>query len=179
MQWHTGRHRELFSHLLPGGRPMDFRTAWSRNMVSGHLGLRFIRGLCWIWFNSWKELAANLTPNLQELFHKSKNDSLASLAEENSRLLKSQSFMEEKLGKSFVGLSLHQTLEDLIQVGHDHSWKFFPRLLQALSHQLSFGWVFQSLHFRADWHPLNGASQQSGPYCWSLLTAAYYARSLY
>lgn len=52
----------------------------------------------------------------QELLHKSKADGLASLVEENSRLLKSQTFLEEKLGKSFVGLSLHQTLEDLIQV---------------------------------------------------------------
>ena len=51
----------------------------------------------------------------QELFHKSKNDALAALADENAKLLKCQSFLEEKLGKSFVGFSLHQTLEDLIQ----------------------------------------------------------------
>jgi hypothetical protein len=61
----------------------------------------------------------------QELFHKSKNDALASLVEENAKLLKSQSFLEEKLGKSFVGLSLHQTLEDLIQVTINKSNKVF------------------------------------------------------
>ena len=52
--------------------------------------------------------------NVQELFKKAKNEPLATLAEDHYKLLKTQANLEEKSGKSFVGLTLHQTLEDLV-----------------------------------------------------------------
>ena len=66
--------------------------------------------------------------NVQELFkkagsqsgaggaNKDKDDAYASLAEEQYRLLKCQAMLEDKLpGKSFVGLTLHSTLDDLVR----------------------------------------------------------------
>ena len=52
--------------------------------------------------------------NVQDLFKKAKNEPLAALAEDHSKLLKTQTNLEEKTGKNFVGLTLHQTLEDLV-----------------------------------------------------------------
>ena len=52
--------------------------------------------------------------NVQELFKKAKNEPLAALAEDHHKLLKTQRNLEEKMGKDFVGLTLHQTLEDLV-----------------------------------------------------------------
>ena len=63
--------------------------------------------------------------NVQELFNKSgsqvgtsssKGDIFASFAEEQYRLLKCQTMLEEKLpGKTFIGLTLHSTLADLVR----------------------------------------------------------------
>ena len=64
--------------------------------------------------------------NVQELFMKSvspagvtnstKGETYAAFAEEQHRLLKCQTMLEEKLpGKSFIGLSLHSTLADLVR----------------------------------------------------------------
>ena len=53
--------------------------------------------------------------NVQDLFKKAKEEPYANLAEDHYKLLKAQGVLEERLGKSFVGLTLHQTLSDLIQ----------------------------------------------------------------
>lgn len=53
--------------------------------------------------------------NVQELFKKAKAEPFVALAEDHHKLLKAQNALEEKLGKNFVGLTLHQTLCDLIQ----------------------------------------------------------------
>ena len=52
---------------------------------------------------------------MQELFKKAKTEPLAALAEDHHRLLKAQSNLEEKLGRTFLGQTLHQTMSDLIQ----------------------------------------------------------------
>jgi hypothetical protein len=65
--------------------------------------------------------------NVQELFKKAKAEPLAALTEDHYRLLKAQGGLEEKCGKSFVGLTLHQTLSDLIQYD-EH--KFADKLRQ-------------------------------------------------
>ena len=53
--------------------------------------------------------------NVQELFKKAKDEPMAVLAEDHYRLLKAQAIIEEKLHKTdVVGLTLHDTLEDLI-----------------------------------------------------------------
>ena len=64
--------------------------------------------------------------NVQELFNKAasqpasgssgKGETFASFAEEQHRLLKCQMMLEEKLpGKTFIGLTLHSTLSDLVR----------------------------------------------------------------
>ena len=53
--------------------------------------------------------------NVQDLFKKAKDEPIAALAQDHYKLLKAQVTLEEKLGKSFVGLTLHQTLADLLQ----------------------------------------------------------------
>ncbi len=53
----------------------------------------------------------------KDLFAKSKSEAQGSLVEDNIKLLKAQNNLEEKLGKEFLGLTLHQTIELLIE--HD------------------------------------------------------------
>ena len=74
--------------------------------------------------------------NVQELFMKSispagagnstKGETFAAFAEEQHRLLKCQIMLEEKLpGKSFIGLTLHSTLADLVR---DDEMKFADKV---------------------------------------------------
>ena len=51
----------------------------------------------------------------QEQFKRSREDFFASVSEESARLLKHQSGLEEKFGKPFIGLSVHQTLIKLLE----------------------------------------------------------------
>merc|ERR1712127_857977 len=51
----------------------------------------------------------------QEQFRKSREEFHLSVAEENHKLIKYQSMLEEKLGKLYVNLSLHQTMDHLLQ----------------------------------------------------------------
>jgi len=51
----------------------------------------------------------------QEQFKKGKEDFQLAICEENHKLIKYQSMLEEKLGKLYVNLSVHQTLVQLLQ----------------------------------------------------------------
>jgi len=53
--------------------------------------------------------------SLQDLFGKSKAEASVSLVEDNIKLLKAQNNLEDKLGRDLIGLSLHQTIELLIE----------------------------------------------------------------
>ena len=51
----------------------------------------------------------------QENFKKSKEEFNLSICEESHKLIKYQSMLEEKLGKLYINLSLHQTLDQLLR----------------------------------------------------------------
>ena len=53
--------------------------------------------------------------DVQTKFKNANAEPLEALAKDHHMLLKSQVQLQEKLGKDFVGLTLHQTLSDLIQ----------------------------------------------------------------
>ena len=53
----------------------------------------------------------------KDQFKKAREEFSAGIAEENNRLLSNQSRLEEKLGKPFLNLSLHETLKLLLKEG--------------------------------------------------------------